>query len=554
VPPDASTPWRNGIFVFGGKNDKGVVLSDTWYFNSSSTQWQELDAGSPGKRFSCLGGFDEKHNRFVVAMGEADKKTFFNDVWALDLSINNPQWSKLTTTGTPPLPRYGMAGGIAPGGEKLWVTHGFQLYPKVERFDDTFALDLTSLVWVKVSPAGEGATKPHARCLLAGAVVEEGTMAIFGGCGSGGWGPCPAADSWTFRSDVATDGLTPSIAQPGLWTQNSLCPVARNFVGGPHGMAPLSTKQVVMYGGGRGGALHAGPGGGVSVLDIGTGQWEHAMPAAADTDIRPPIVSGALHLLHMASERVAASPSNATVYFLGSTSGVVEVWKLHADFATTTSSSSSSSSSGGCSVQSWNPRLLHGTLMMLAWGFFAPVGVTIARYYKHWGPKWFYYHQVCMVSTVALTLPGFITALLMVAVPLFNTPHAAIGAFVSILAIQQPVNGFLRPHLPAAGGDKSSKRRAWEYWHKTCGRIALLLGMLNPFWGLAYLEGGKGIAITLYSIWFASIVSFWATKEIALNRQPLIAREKIAGGRDAVVADPSDPDEIDTEGSVGDNI
>ncbi len=55
-------------------------------------------------------------------------------------------------------------------------------------------------MWAETTPSG---VLPHERCLLGGAITRAGTFAMFGGCGSGGYGPCPASDAWVRKLDGA---------------------------------------------------------------------------------------------------------------------------------------------------------------------------------------------------------------------------------------------------------------------------------------------------------------------------------------------------------------
>lgn len=83
-------------------------------------------------------------DRWLIATGQQGEN-FYNDVWAFDLK--NYTWSMLETTGPSPPPRYGATGGIYPGSDVFWVTHGFAH----RRFDDTWALDLNTLEWKEYS-------------------------------------------------------------------------------------------------------------------------------------------------------------------------------------------------------------------------------------------------------------------------------------------------------------------------------------------------------------------------------------------------------------------
>lgn len=65
----------------------------------------------------------------------------------------------------------------------------------------------------------------------------------------------------------------------------------------------------------------------------------------------------------------------------------------------------------------------------------------------------------------------------------FTNPHTIIGLIVVTLGTLQPLNAFLRPHNPPMGEQKAMKRKLWEYLHKGSGYTAVILGMLNVFFG-----------------------------------------------------------------------
>lgn len=83
------------LVVFGGKDNDGNVLGDTWLFSLDTMQWTQLDvigsAAAPPKRFSMVAGIDQgdSRNRFLIAVGEGSNndgsRAFYNDVWELDL-------------------------------------------------------------------------------------------------------------------------------------------------------------------------------------------------------------------------------------------------------------------------------------------------------------------------------------------------------------------------------------------------------------------------------------------------------------------------------------
>lgn len=162
----------------------------------------------------------------------------------------------------------------------------------------------------------------------------------------------------------------------------------------------------------------------------------------------------------------------------------------------------------------------HGSLMLISWGFLLPFGVISARLLKHLPNKtlWFQIHRVVQPLGIVLALIGWITAL---AGP-FNVlgsgvhdaqfAHATIGTIVMGLGLLQPINAYLRPHKVDTRSDTGEgmpdeasmqRRRRWELGHKGIGYLAVVMGGVNCFIGMA-LSGKYQDKI------FNTLVAGWA--------------------------------------------
>ena len=112
---------------------------------------------------------------------------------------------------------------------------------------------------------------PFKRCLHAGTVLASNRLLMYGGCGSGGFGPCPSNQAWTL--DQATSPVT---------SQWSLSPAS---CAGPRiysNLVPLpgSTTTAVLFGG-SGSIFGSGDAGAVSVWDASIDAWKYIIPAGA---------------------------------------------------------------------------------------------------------------------------------------------------------------------------------------------------------------------------------------------------------------------------------
>lgn len=178
---------RSRVILFGGRAGS-LSLSDTWAFDLNERRWQQLatDGASPPARFSMVAGIDAPNERLLIATGQTDDGSVFDDVWALDLTTD--QWQEVAVAGERPAARYGAGGGIFSYSDALYLSHGFA----DTRYDDTWAFDLESNQWRNVTPAG---TLPLKRCLHGAVMSSPDSMFLYGGCASG-FGPCPLGDSW----------------------------------------------------------------------------------------------------------------------------------------------------------------------------------------------------------------------------------------------------------------------------------------------------------------------------------------------------------------------
>jgi hypothetical protein len=183
-------PATQKLVLFGGRTGQ-KTLGDTWIYDLSAKAWHEVKATTaPEARFGHAAAYDPRSRRVLLFAGQA--VGFFNDVWAFDTIAET--WQKLETKGTAPSKRYGTAAAVDTKRNQLIISHGFT---DSGRFDDTLALDLTTLTWSKLVDAN--ATRPLKRCLH-DAVYEPTTdrFLLFGGCSSG-FGPCPQSDFWSLN-------------------------------------------------------------------------------------------------------------------------------------------------------------------------------------------------------------------------------------------------------------------------------------------------------------------------------------------------------------------
>ena len=159
------------LYLFGGQNDSGD-LADFWQYDPLADEWIELPPPGPGPRHGHNAVWDSVNGRMLVFGGQRGP-SFFNDTWQYDPAA--ARWAELSPAGPIPEARYGAGGAFSPSvaeddprpflPESFIVTHGFTANG---RFDDSWALDVTTDSWSEVTPPDVSLLdkRPVERCLM----------------------------------------------------------------------------------------------------------------------------------------------------------------------------------------------------------------------------------------------------------------------------------------------------------------------------------------------------------------------------------------------------
>ncbi|EYU38889.1 hypothetical protein MIMGU_mgv1a009495mg [Erythranthe guttata] len=174
------------------------------------------------------------------------------------------------------------------------------------------------------------------------------------------------------------------------------------------------------------------------------------------------------------------------------------------------------------SASIFKDRRTHGTLALLGWGLFLPIGAILARYLKHKDSLWYYLH-------VAFQFIGFLLGIgaVVVGISLNNKMHASIpahkgiGIFVLVITVLQVLAFITRP-------SKDSKyRRYWNWYHNWVGRICLFFGAVNIVMGIQIAGEGQSWKIG-YGFLVGSILVIVIVLETLLRIRKVEEREKLA--------------------------
>jgi hypothetical protein len=177
-------------------------------------------------------------------------------------------------------------------------------------------------------------------------------------------------------------------------------------------------------------------------------------------------------------------------------------------------------------VVSW-----HARLMVLSWGVLLPLGVCIARFYKvtpnqKWPEQldkklWWHAHLVMQITGLVLAIFGLIL-ICCIHTKAIDTHlaqwHGYLGWMVITLGILQAWGGMLRgskggptdSQLRGDHYDMTTRRRVFEWVHKSAGYFALLLATCVIGMGLLASDAPRWMPAVLV-LWWLCIGScfFW---------------------------------------------
>lgn len=177
---------------------------------------------------------------------------------------------------------------------------------------------------------------------------------------------------------------------------------------------------------------------------------------------------------------------------------------------------------------------VHGCLMILAWIFCTGVGLVFARFYKPvWSNQtilglkvWFQFHRGLMVTTLVLTLVGFIIIFVeadgysKISAPMgkaYLQSHPVLGIIVTILTVANPIMALFRP----GPNDKNRPIFNWAHW--AVGMAAHILGVITICFGVELQKVGAP-TYTVYVV--IGYIVYHVLMEITLKVYDLFAERQ----------------------------
>lgn len=176
------TDTLNGrIILFGGQSYGSVsnqYFNDLWSLNLQNETWKPIVVTGtlpPKRRDATLAYYSERNH--MLLFGGRYGSTFFNDIWALNVTVGSEHWTQLNPSGTPPSPRTGVAGIMDPINNRLILFGG-----KTDDYtyvNETWEVNLDTLTWRMLTPSG---ALPAPRNAYAAVYDSDGhRMIVFSG-------------------------------------------------------------------------------------------------------------------------------------------------------------------------------------------------------------------------------------------------------------------------------------------------------------------------------------------------------------------------------------
>lgn len=165
-------------------------------------------------------------------------------------------------------------------------------------------------------------------------------------------------------------------------------------------------------------------------------------------------------------------------------------------------------------------RRAHASLMAVSWLVAAPVGAFIARYGKPLGHVWFLAHRSISSVAIVASIVGLVLSFLNVqalAAGHLATPHAVVGALVTLLAVVQGVLGSVADRLWTKARTRTPVFPDQLHWW--LGRLLLAAGGVNVVLGVNLYRGGFLVDAPMIAFMclFAGAVIAYAAAGVCLS-------------------------------------
>ncbi|MCC6574741.1 MAG: choice-of-anchor D domain-containing protein [Planctomycetes bacterium] len=174
---------RSEAMFFGGLGVAGFGVTGLVTLPSSGSPTWVLPAtgatqAMPNGRWGAGMIYDAANSRTVI-FGGKDSVNRYNDVWAVNPAAASPVWSKLATSGTAPTPRV-YAQVVYDSNSQRMIVFGGQT-ASGGSVNDLWELDLSTLAWQQLTPAGGPPTARQSAAVCYDATPGAERLLMHGG-------------------------------------------------------------------------------------------------------------------------------------------------------------------------------------------------------------------------------------------------------------------------------------------------------------------------------------------------------------------------------------
>ncbi|KAK1318403.1 hypothetical protein QJS10_CPB04g01907 [Acorus calamus] len=227
------------------------------------------------------------------------------------------------------------------------------------------------------------------------------------------------------------------------------------------------------------------------------------------------IISQSSNLYMVFQINTTAQPKTELIYAVGpknrlpsSSSSGGYYLPQHKDMVSTSINYVNGQSSSGSSGRPYSTlRQGHGLLTLVGWGVLMPIGVTVARYFKHRDPTWFYVHISIQGIGFIIGMIGLITGFsLEDKLNVDVDTHKGLAVFILVLGCLQVMALLARP----AKGAKL--RKYWNWYHHYVGRVCIVVAVGNIFYGIHL-----GMESSSWNIGYGIVLALWVVVSVVLE-------------------------------------
>jgi N-acetylneuraminic acid mutarotase len=239
------------VILFGGGNEVGWNLADTWVYDYNTNTWTEMAKG-PADHLGARIAYDAESHRIILFGGYDLGKILFNDTWAYDYNTNT--WTEMKPSTSPPGRNY-QAMTYDSKADRVLVWGGFDLDGKAID-NSVWSYDFNTNTWQEMV---SGKPRPDTRDYAVMVYDAESDRTIlYGGVNYGG------NETWVYDYNTNTwTNLKPS-TNPGRLSRHAM-------------VYDTAADRAILFGG-QVGSVQFKYTGETWIYDLNTNNWTNAKP------------------------------------------------------------------------------------------------------------------------------------------------------------------------------------------------------------------------------------------------------------------------------------